>query len=299
MVQKIFRAFGTINSISVFDRADSDVLDDIEARMLEMDARWSVFRDSGDISAVNRAAGKEYVRVHPDTYEILRLAVQYSDITNGVFDITMQPLIDRWDPRKYAEAPTDGELEKLRILVGYQDILFRNGEIMLKKNGQAISLGAIAKGYAADKAVETLKRRGIKSAVINLGGTVAVIGTEQMIGLQDPLRETGISMGALPLTNRIAVTSGSYEREYVRNNRRYHHILDPRTGSPSETDLLSATLIGDSGTALDALATAVFAMGLEKGFRLIRKYNLQAVFVTKELQIFATDELKDMLTICV
>lgn len=300
MVQKIFRAFGTVNMITVFEKEKESVLDIVEERIKQMDTHWSVFRKESDISQINRSAGKEYVSVHANTYDILQQAVRCSEMTDGTFDVTMQPLIERWNLIENCEVPSDDEIKQLCDLVGHHNILFQKQgfKIMLKNPKQAISLGGIAKGYAADQVRVMLKQNDVNNAIINLGGTVVVMNEEQKIGLQYPFKKrTGQIMGELYVKDKIVVTSGSYEQEYIRNGVRYHHILDPRTGYPSKSNLISVTLIGTSGTVLDALATAILVLGLEKGYRLVKEYNLQAVLVTEQLQVFATEGLQNNLNI--
>lgn len=214
--------------------------------------------------------------------------------------MTMQPLIERWNLIKNCGIPDDNEIKQLCDLVGYHDILFQKQgfKIMLKNLKQALSLGGIAKGYAADQVRAILKQNDVKNAIINLGGTVVVMNKQQKIGLQYPFKKrTGQIMGELYVKDKIVVTSGPYEQEYIRNGVRYHHILNPRTGYPSKSNLISVTLIGTSGTLLDTLATAILVLGLEDSYRLVKKYNLQAVLVTEQLQVFATEGLQNNLNI--
>ena len=300
MIQKIFPAFGTLNTISIFDTDNkNDVLDEAERLLKNMHTRWSVFLDNSEISLINRLAGQEFVTVCPDTYDILAQSVMYSRLTNGIFDVTMQPLIEYLTLQKCSDTPSSSEAKQLRSLVIYKDILFHKDcfEVKLKHPEQKISLGAIAKGYAADKITELFKQNGIPDAVINLGGTVSVIGKERTVGLQHPLKRTGQIMGELLVKDKMVVTSGAYEQEYIKNGISYHHILDPRTGISSESDLRSVTLVGENGAMLDALATAIFILGLEQGYLLVKKLGLQAVFVTNDLNILATDGLKKTLKI--
>lgn len=300
MLQKMFQAFGTINTITVFGSDSSRaVLEEAEARIKDMDARWSVFRADSELSTINRLAGADYVAVCPDTYEILQRSVEYSSLTGGIFDVTMQPLIARYLSQEDGEPPSDDEVNRLRTLVNYRDILFdpKDFKVKLKNPGQKISLGAIAKGYAAEKIVEFLTQNGITDAVINLGGTVAVLGDKRTVGLQHPLKKTGQILGTLAVKDQILVTSGAYEQSYVRNGVTYHHILDPDTGRSSQADLLSVTLVGNNGALLDALATAIFVAGLERGYGFTQELGLQAVFVTDRLNVFATEGLKQSLKI--
>lgn len=297
MIQHIFPAFGTVNTITAFDTSKKEALEEAKQYLKKRNEGWSVFLESGEISAINRAAGERWTDVHPDTWELLQKAVQYGEATSGVFDITMQPLIDRWNLSKYGEVPTEKEIRRLCALVDYKDILLQEKEhrVMLKHPCQAVNLGGIAKGYAVDRTIQRLQRHGIKHLVLNFGGTVAVLGEERQVGLQHPFKKVGEVMGKLSLKDEIAVTSGSYERGYVKDRIRYHHILDPRTGKASATNLLSVTVVGTSGILLDVMATTVFILGIEKGVKLLQRYGLQAVFVTEEQKVFVTEGLRKKL----
>lgn len=298
MIQKIFNAFGTVNNISVFDN-NKTAAERAEQLLNDLSAHWSVFSESSEISMINRFAGEKFVAVSPDTFRILKLSAEYSRLTGGIFDITMQPLIERYSRGKNGEPPTDGEIAELLKIVNFEDVLFneKKREIKLKKLNQKISLGAVAKGYAADKVVELFRQSGVREAVINLGGTAAVMGTERKIGLQHPLKKTGEIMGELSVQDKIVVTSGAYEQQWFKDGFKFHHILDPRIGRPSTSDLLSVTLVGNSGAMLDALATAVFILGLERGYEIVKNLDLQAVFVTDKLNVIATDGLRENLKI--
>lgn len=185
-------------------------------------------------------------------------------------------------------------MEHALLLVNDEDILLDDEAqtAELRRFGQSLDLGAIAKGYAADEVRRILTEGGITGALVNLGGTVSVIGEGKHVGIQHPDRMTGIPMGRVLLADACAVTSGDYERYYEVDGTRYHHILDPRTGYPSRSGLRSVTLIGSSALALDALSTAVFVLGAEKGLPLIQQAGYQAVFVTDALDVFCTDGLR-------
>jgi len=296
MLQRIFNSFGTTNMITIYDSGDVAVLDAIEQMLKKMNDHWSVFCENSDVCRINKNAGQQYSKVHADTYDIIKESVRYSQLTNGTFDITIQPLIDRWNLKKHVNVPERYEINKLLSRVDYRNILLqkKNHMVMLKKE-QAISLGAIAKGYVVNVVKDLLRQYQIKDAVINLGGTVLVKGAVRKVGLQHPKEKTGTSMGELSVQNQIVVTSGSYEHWHVRDGVQYHHLLDPRTGYPSDSHLLSVTLVGEDGALLDVLATTIFILGIEKGYEYVTNNHLQAVFVTDQLEVMATDGLQKQL----
>lgn len=291
--KRIFPALGTMNSICIYEDK-TDILQKAEEQVKLMDDLWSVFKEDSDISKVNRAAGKHPVKVNKETLRLLKAAVFYSELSEGAFDITVQPLVDEWKIG-YSDVPPDRDrIEAAMRLVGFRNIIFddENETVMLKKSGQAVGLGSIAKGYALDIVKFILCEGGIQEAVINFGGSVAIFGEERAVGIQNPLSPTGNAFGSVRIRNRMVVTSGSYEKFYQKNGIRYHHILDPRTGYPADTDLFSVTLIGEAGTALDAVSTAVFVLGMQKGLSLIEKQKMDAVFITNKSEVYATSDLK-------
>ena len=164
--------------------------------------------------------------------------------------------------------------------------------VLLEKAGQRIDLGGIAKGYAVDELRKRLRRHGVHRALLDLGGTVAALGCGLPVGIRDPFRLHGAPMGTLMLEDRIAVTSGVYERFAYMDGYRYHHVVDPRTGYPSKSGLVSVTLVGENGGALDAFATAALILGMEKSAPMLAEQGMDAVFVTEHGQVFVTRGLK-------
>ena len=152
------------------------------------------------------------------------------------------------------------------------------------------------KGYAADEARSMLQTQGVQNAQINFGGTVLVIGRTQKIGIQNPFQKTGSSMASISLKNKSIVTSGSYEQCFFHQGKRVHHIIDPRTGKPSCSGLISVSLIGDQAVTLDALATGICCLGQEAGISVVRKYGISAIFVTEHGRVQITPELQGQIS---
>jgi thiamine biosynthesis lipoprotein len=298
-VQKIFSALGTLNSISLPDHSGEEAIAAAVERVLELDDRFSVFKSGSEISRVNAAAGKEFVEIHPDTLQVIRTAVQFAGLSDGAFDITCRPLSALWGiGKKGGFIPSAQEISAARKLVNYKDIMIKEQQhaVMLKHPSQSIDLGAIAKGFAADEVRRILEEQGIENALINLGGTVIAMGSPRLIGIQHPLKPTGTPMGKLEVMDMAVVTSGSYEKFFVKDGVTYHHILDPRTGSPADSGLRSVTLIGKSAMELDALTTAVFVQGIEEGMKLVESSQVEAIFINKEQDILLTNGLKHKFT---
>lgn len=173
-----------------------------------------------------------------------------------------------------------------------------SGTAFLTQEGMQIDLGGIAKGYAADEVRRMLQEQGVKSAQINFGGTVVVWGQQQHIDIQNPFQKTGSPMADLLVENKAIVTSGVYEQCFFYKGKRLHHMIDPRTGWPSCSGLISVTLIGDEAAQLDAPATAVCCLGIQEGLPILQKYGIEAVFVTDDGVVQATPALHNQLSFC-
>ncbi len=170
---------------------------------------------------------------------------------------------------------------------------------MLRKKGQAIDLGAIAKGYTADELKKVFLNYNISSAFLSLGGNIYALGnktdkTPWNIGVQNPLNPRGSQLGVVPVSNKSIVTSGNYERFFEKNGKRYHHIFDTKTGYPAEKGLISISIISDKSIDGDALSTSVYTLGLDEGKKLIENLKgVEAVFVTNDKKVYITSGLKD------
>lgn len=298
-MSRSFPALGTMNTITIRER-NPEALEQVKKRILELHDRWSVFRPDSEISRINQAAGGKPVAVSGDTIRILREGQKYGALSGGAYDITAQPLMDLWRRAAAGEPlPGKADIRRKRRLVDYRKIIIdeNRGTVQLPRAGQAIDLGGIAKGFAADEAKRILAEHEIRDAVINLGGTVSVFGKPKKIGIQKPYGGSGSVAAILQGTDCTVVTSGAYEKYFTRQGVRYPHILNVATGRPAESGLTGVTLVGSSGTELDALATGVFVLGLKAGADLVRKQGLEAVFFTENGELYATAGLKDQLTI--
>jgi FAD:protein FMN transferase len=295
----VFTALGTVNSIRIDvcqNRAAAEqALGRAKERVLALHEKLSVFRPDSEISLLNASAGGEGVSLSEDTLLLLSESRRYSRLSDKAFSVTTRALSALWEIHaRCGSIPNRVEVERARALVEDQDILIDETArtAWLRRPGQSVDLGAIAKGFAADEVRRILLQGGATSALVNLGGTVVSIGAARQVGIQHPDRTTGAVMGRILLKDGCAVTSGDYERYYEVDGVRYHHIVDPRTGYPSQADLRSVTLIGKSALALDALSTAIFVLGAEQGAHLIAEAGAEAVFVDCALNVFCTEGLR-------
>ena len=301
-IEKIFTALGTINNITLyFDDIDTNkannILDLIEEYINDLDNKLSIFKDNSEISLINN--NNKYIKVSNDTFKIIKLAKEYSKITYNTFDITTKPLKDIWlKYKKDNSIPNNKEIKNILKLINYKDIILNNKDmsIKLRHKGQAIDLGGIAKGYIIDKIKDILKNNNFNNALINLGGTVSSIGEYRSIGVRNPFNKNKY-FATINSKDEDIITSGSYEQYYKINNKVYHHIIDPKTGYPADTDLISVTLIGNNGSILDALATSCIILGFKKSIKLIKKNKINAIFILNNGKIYITDNIKDRVNI--
>ncbi len=297
-VQTGFKALGTFNFIRVGEGENADVLPLAVQKVLEIDDRLSVFKPASEITGINAAAGKRPVAINAATLRLLQTARLVSEASGGAFDITTEPLTRIWRASKKENTlPDKKEIERTRLLVDYRALLFyeKTGKVKLKRAGQKISLGGIAKGFAAAEVRRLFVQHGVRHALINLGGTVITLGTKPdgrlwNVGIQAPGAVAGTYMGALRTQDQAVVTAGSYERFFKKNGVLYHHILDPRTGYPAESGLLSVTVIGENAALLDALATAAFVLGIDASLPLLSKFHAQAIFIKQGGEVFSTQK---------
>ena len=295
ILEKSFPAMGTVHTGTIFDAEGPEAASDARAYLLDLHRAWSCFQGDSLISQINQAAGRQPVAVDEDTFEVLRQAKRYGRITEGAFDVTVGPLADLWRrAMEERQLPGDEAVWQALALVNFANVTLDEEAhtVLLEKAGQRIDLGGIAKGYAVDELRKRLRRHGVRRALLDLGGTVAALGCGLPVGIRDPFRLHGAPMGTLMLEDRIAVTSGVYERFAYMDGYRYHHVVDPRTGYPSKSGLVSVTLVGEKGGALDAFATAALILGMEKSAPMLAEQGMDAVFVTEQGQVFVTRGLK-------
>lgn len=258
-----------------------------------LDAMMSLYRDGSEITRVNLAAGREPVKVSSEMIEVVEQAAKISRLSGGVFDVTIGPLVVLWQMRlKEGTVPTDEEISRVRRLVDYRNVVVdrQASTLFLRKKGMILDLGGM-KGYLADRVADLFRKRGIKNAVIAIAGDIWVLGrredgTAWKIGVQHP-REHDRTLTVLELADKYICTSGDYERFVIRGKKRYHHIIDPRTGRPSE-GTISVTLIGDRGSLIDPLAKVPFILGPEKGLHFVKELGAEAIIVDDQGRVTTT-----------
>lgn len=265
-------AMDTVMTLGVYG-ADEAALDAAERELLRLDALLDRHDESSAVSAFNASPADEPSALDGELLALLQKAMRLTAATDGAFDVTVAPLLDAWGFGGEAyRVPSQDELDALLPLVGSADGLTLTDTSAAHANGVRIDLGGVAKGYAGQRVREILRENGVTSASIDLGGDVCLLGTKTdgsawRVAVRDPQNSDGF-LGVLSLEDCFVVTSGAYERGFEENGVRYHHIIDPATGYPAESGLLSVSVVCADGAQADALSTAVFVMGAQRALSL-------------------------------
>ncbi len=264
---KSFFAMDTYMTITAYGENAETALNQAEERVTELEKLWSVTDENSEIYAVNHSEG-ENVHVSPETAELLDFSLDISEVTNGALDCTMYPVLTEWGfTTGNYKIPTDQKISELLENTGYEKIDLNDNNVTVPQNMQ-IDLGAVGKGYTGDFIVDILQENGVESALLDLGGNIQMIGTKPdgtdwKLGLRSPFDEG--SFATLEVSDCAAITSGGYERYFTGDDgKTYWHILDPATGKPAHSGLVSVTIVGKEGRLCDALSTSLFVMGLDK-----------------------------------
>lgn len=295
--EKTVFAMDTYMKLSAYGDGAENALEKAANKIAELDGLWSVTNENSEIYAVNQSGGKT-VTVSPETAAALSLSLRISEETGGALDCTVYPVLAEWGfTNGNYKIPEEERLAALLENVGYESVSL-DGYAVSVQQGTQIDLGAVGKGCAGDILAEIMRENGVSSALLDLGGNIQAVGakpdgTPWKIGLRNPFGD-GI-FAALELTDRAAVTSGGYERYFVgEDGESYCHIIDPATGKPAKSGLVSATVVGESGGLCDALSTAVFVMGLEKASELWRsRRDFEMALVAEDGGIYITAGLED------
>ena len=303
----------TVCSISVYRMTDAegevkaaeDMAEEAQAAIDEafdlcsdLESKISRTRKDSDISNINNAKG-EWVEVSDDTCELLQKGLEYSQLSDGAFDITVGGLTEQWDfhaAEGEAKLPDEKALDEAAKHVGYKHLEIDGNKVRLTDPETKLDLGGIAKGFIGDKMSELLESKGVVSAVVNLGGNVICIGgkTDEddfVIGVEAPFSDRSEIIGKIESRDKTLVTSGIYERRIEVDGKTYHHILDTKTGWPVDTDLDAVTLIADKGHSgdIDALSTICLIKGADEGQKLIESMDgIEGVFVLSDSSVLTT-----------
>lgn len=297
-------ALGTKCTVNLYQYGSARLYRALFSRLREIEGYLSVTIPDSDVAALNRGAGTVPVKVHPEFIEVLGRALYYAELSGGAFDPTVGPLTALWGiSSENPRVPGEDEIRAVLPLINWRDVLINGDEVLLRRSGMGIDLGAIAKGYAADELAGLLRAAAVPGALIDLGGNIFAHGEKPggnpwRIGIQDPLDERGASIGFLEVRDKTVVTSGVYERFIEAGGRRYHHILSTRNGWPVDQGLLSVTITADRSMDADALSTAAFALGYDQGRALVEAAaGAEALFVFDDRSIRGTGGFLSVFTL--
>jgi thiamine biosynthesis lipoprotein len=284
---------GTRIAVQLWSEDPKQAVDAIDAVMADMhrtDDLMSTYKPESQLSQVNAHAYERAVQVDADIIDVVQKSIEYSRLSEGVFDVTYASVGYLYDYRTH-QHPTEAQIAAALPGVDYRQLLVdpQARTIRFMKPGMRIDLGGIAKGWAVDRGIEILRRAGIQHAMVNAGGDTALLGDRLgkpwVVGIRDP-RKSGAVVARIPLQDEAISTSGDYERYFEENGQRYHHIIVPGTGKSPDA-VRSVTVIGANATRTDGLTKTVFILGVERGMAFIRKLgDVEAVIVDKDGQVF-------------
>jgi len=308
-----------IAEITIFDIECSDEYIDIRCNLLndafemvfDMERRFNVNDVGGEVERINEMAGIQPVEVESDTFFLIEQAIYYSIYSDSLFNATIGPLTNMWNIGfSGVRRPSDIEIEAVLPLLDPRLVILNEFDhtVFLKDMGMRLDLGAIAKGYMADIVADFFLDNGINRALIVIGGEVLAIGGRDegipfRIGIRNPFSddESPIDdylMGLLPVYNQVATTSGTYNRylAYQDTQTFYHHILDSRTGFPFKNDIVSITVIADTGILAEVYSTILFAMGIEEGLAYVEMYpSMEVMFICRDGGVYLSSGLQSSL----
>lgn len=296
-----FFAMNTYMSITANGTDAQAAVDAAQAEVYTLENELSRNLPASEISKINAQSGLLPVTVSQETFNIISDAVSYSEKTNGAFDITIAPIMDIWGfTDSNFRVPPASEIQAVLPLIDWQKIVLDKTKLTveLPVKGMALDLGGIAKGYSSDKVQAVMRGYDITSALISLGGNVAVFGTKTdgslwKIAISDPAAPDSY-IGVLTATDVSVITSGGYERNFTQNGVTYIHIMDPALGTPVQSDLLSVSIVSADGVQGDCLSTALFVMGKDKAIAYWQAHkDFACILVTGTGEVFASTELKD------
>ncbi|MBJ8325282.1 FAD:protein FMN transferase [Streptococcus pacificus] len=291
----------TVVQISIYHDNQKKVLDEAIDYIKEMERLLSTNEEGSDVYRINHAKG-EPTKVDDRTFELIKQALEMSKESEGKFDVSIGAVTNLWQiGSENARVPSDEEIKQALPMINYHDIVLNDSDKTVQiKEGMTLELGGISKGYIADRVKEFLASKGVTTAIINLGGNVVVMGTSPnnakgwKVGIQDPDKARGVTVGSVYQEDSSIVTSGIYERYLEENGKRYHHILDPKTGYPIENQISGVTVFTKTSTQGDGLSTSLFLLGIDKGLELVNQTDgVEAVFIDKDHGIHLSDGLRE------
>lgn len=313
----------TAVQITIYDSQDKSLLDDCLALCDRYELIFSRTNENSELYKLNHrkdtsdkdpnADGQtipypisgtaDTWHISEDLASLLSQGLSITRESDGAFDLAIAPLTSLWDfTAEDPKVPDDAAIQKALPLCSSDGVTIDDQDITLPSDDIQFDVGAIAKGYIADRMKDLLVKKGVNSAIINLGGNVLCIGSKPdgtpfKVGIQKPFADRNETEAVMDITGKSVVSSGIYERCFKQNGKLYHHILNPKTGFPYDNSLISVTIISDQSVDGDALSTTCFALGLEDGLKFAEKKGVQAVFITEDYELHYTDGFQDEINV--
>lgn len=299
-------AMDTVMLLTVYGDQAQQGLDQAEQTIQKLEKLWSATDENSEIWALNHSGGN-WVELSEDTREILSRGLELCALTDGALDITAYSAVQAWGfPTGVYRVPDEAELERLVGTIDYTQLELdeQTGQGRLP-GGMSLDLGAVAKGRLGEVLSQDLKELGVTSALLELGGNIQTVGTKPdgsrwRVGIQDPNSQEGGYLAIVEVADQAVVTSGDYQRYFEQDGQTYCHIMDPATAAPADSGVDSVSIVGSDGTVCDALSTALFVMGEEKGAQFWKDHpelDFEAIFVSRDGTIAVTEGLEEHFTL--
>lgn len=303
-VRKSDFLLNTFVTITLYDKEEESLLDGAVKLCRDYEQKLSRTIEGSEIYALNhREEGTAEMEVSDSTAELIDEGLAFSRISGGTFDITIEPLSSLWDfTGEEKRVPDPEAIQEAAQKVDYRQVSVEGNTVRFSNKETRLELGAIAKGYIADRVKDYLKSSGVESGLIDLGGNILCIGnrpdgTPFRIGLQKPYYDRKETIAVLNISDQSVVTSGVYERCFEEDGVNYHHLLNPETGYPYDNGLLSVTIVSERSVDGDGLSTTCFSLGLEKGMELVNSLeNVYAYFITEDYEVHYSQGAKALLS---
>lgn len=297
-------AMDTVMLLTVYGDQAQQGLDQAEQTIQKLEKLWSATDENSEIWALNHSGGN-WVELSEDTREILSRGLELCALTDGALDLTAYSAVQAWGfPTGAYRVPDETELEQLVGTIDYTQVELDDNQTRLPED-MSLDLGAVAKGRLGEVLSQDLKELGVTSALLELGGNIQTVGTKPdgsrwRVGIQDPNSQEGGYLAIVEVADQAVVTSGDYQRYFEQDGQTYCHIMDPATAAPADSGVDSVSIVGSDGTVCDALSTALFVMGEEKGSQFWKDHpelDFEAIFVSQDGTIAVTEGLEEHFTL--
>ena len=291
-----------LTAVASDDQLAHDAIEKGFAEIHRLEEILSTWIPESELSRVNTAAGNTPVKVSPETIEVLEHSLAMARLTDGGFNVAIGPAVEAWNVSREGRIPSQESLDAARSLMDLSEVHVNKeaGTVYLARSGMRVDVGGIGKGYAADSAARVMQEAGAAAGVVAISGDIKTFGRlpdgqRFVFGIQHPRQENGITLGRLELEDEAVSTAGDYQRYFLKNGIRYHHILDPRTLRPARL-AQSVTIVARSGVLADGLDTGIFVMGPEQGMALIERLpGVEGVIVGADGSVSTSSGLQDRL----